>query len=335
MKKTALTTGLYAVALLGSTGAYAQETGFAWEGSIEIGIDSTVDADDSAAELTDTYVSIEVAFEAAFTDRFGAFGTLSLESVTDAEDDRAFEDLGIYVGELGLSYAFGDTVVKAGKISPTFAVAWDEAPGFYGTTLAEDYELSEAIGVSVDTPVGAGGGVLSFAAFYADDTFLSDSVGTRRGRNSADDGGVGNTGQLNNFALQYTQEFGDTTAWVGARILSAGEGDLKDETGFVTGLTHDFGNGFNMIGELAFFDGAGGTDEDATYVTLGGAYSVDDWTFSAATTLIDVEGGTDSMIALGVDRAINDALEVNFGLARFDVGGEKSTALGIAAVYSF
>ncbi len=335
MTKTILAAGLCGLWMAGGTAAQAQEAGFTWEGSLEIGVDATVDADDRNAEVTDTYLTLEAAFEAALTERISAFGGLTLESVTDADDDRAFDDLGLYVSELGLRFGFGETVISAGKISPVFAVAWDEAPGFYGTSLAEDYELSEMIGVTVDTPVGGAGGVLSFAVFYADDTFLSNSIGNKRGRNSVAAGGVGNTGKLNNVALQYTQEFGDTTAWIGARHLSAGEGDVSDETGIVAGLTHDLGNGFDMIGEVAHFNGAGGGDENATYATLGAAYGVNDWTFSATATLVDTENDTDSMIALGVDRALSERVEVNFGVARFDVGGEKSTALGLAAVVSF
>lgn len=300
-----------------------------------MGVDSVVRADDPAAEVTDTYISAEVAFEAAITDRITAFGGLSLDSVTDAEDDRAFEDMGLYVSELGLRFSFGETLVSVGKISPVFAVAWDEAPGFYGTSLAEDYELSEMIGVTVDTPVGAAGGTLSFAVFYADDTALSNSIGEKRGRNSTAAGGVGNTGKLNNVALQYAQEFGNTAAWIGARHLSAGVGDTSDETGIVAGASHDFANGYSMIGEVAHFNNAGGADGDATYATVGGAYALNDWTFSATATLVDAADNTDSMFALGVDRAVTETVEVNFGVARFDVGGEKSTALGLAAVISF
>jgi hypothetical protein len=335
MKKTILTAGLCSLTMAGGSAAFAQEAGFTWEGSLEIGVDSTVDADDPATELTDTYLTLEAAFEAALTNRVSAFGALTLESVTDPIDDRTFDDLGLYVNELGLRFAFGETMVSAGKISPVFALAWDAAPGFYGTSLVEDYELSEMIGVSVDTPLGNAGGTLSFAAFYADDTFLSDSIGTKRGRNSVANGGVGNTGKLNNVAIQYTQEFGTTTAWIGARHLSEGTGDTSDETGIVAGASHDFGNGFDMIAEVAHFNGAGGIDENATYATLGGAYGMDDWTFSATATVIDTENGTDSMIALGVDRALTETVEVNFGLAHFDVGGEKSTSLGLAAVISF
>ena len=236
---------------------------------------------------------------------------------------------------MGLRFDLGGAIVSAGKISPVFGVAWDAAPGFYGTSLAEDYELAEMIGLTAETTLASTGGVLSFAVFYADDTGLSNSVGTKRGRNSVAAGGVGNTSKLNNFAIQYTQEFGATTGWVGARQLSAGTGDVSDENSIIAGLAHDFGNGFDTIFEVAHFSGAGGKDENATYATLGGAYGLGDWTFSSTGTLVDTQSGTDSMIALGVDRALTENSEINFGLARFDVDGVKSTSAGLAAVVSF
>lgn len=334
MKTTLVIAGASALLTVYGHTAHAQERGFTWEGELELGVDSTFDADDPAAEITDTYLSLELAFEAALAERLSLFGGLTLESVLDAADDRTFEDIGLYFNELGLRYAFGETSVSAGKISPVFAVAWDAAPGFYGTALAEDYELSEMIGIAVETPLGAGG--LSVAVFYADDTGLSNSIGTKRGRTNVADGGVGNTGKFNNIALQYGQDFGDTSAWVGARYLSAGQGDVSDETGLVAGLSHDFGNGFDLIGEVAHFNGAGGTNDDATYVTAGASYGLDDWTFSAAATIIDNSSAdTDSLVTLGVDRAITENFEISFGVARFDVGGDRSSAVGLSGILTF
>lgn len=332
MKKTIIFAAASAIST--AQASYAQEAGFTWEGEVELGVDATVSSDDPTAEFSDTYISASLAFEAAIAQRLSLFGELTLESVIDAEDNRAFDDIGLYVAELGLRYNFGDTFVSVGKISPVFAVAWDEAPGFYGDALAGDYELSEMIGASVETPVGPG--ALSFAVFYADDTGLSDSIATKRGRVSVVDGGPGNTGKLDNVALQYTQEFGDTTAWIGARHLSAGDGDISDETGVVAGLTHGFANGFNLITEVAHFNGVGGTDDDATYLTTGLTYTQNVWTFSASTTVIDHSAApTDSMIALGVDRNLAENIDASFGVARFDVEGEKSTAVGLSAVIAF
>ncbi|SFD90884.1 hypothetical protein SAMN04488523_103317 [Sulfitobacter brevis] len=331
MNTTVLLAGSLGLSGLIASGATAQQTGFTWDGSFEIGIDSTLHADDPTTELTDTYGALDLGFEVALGARATIFGALTLESVSDAAKTRHFDDLGFYTSELGLRLAFGDTTVSFGKISPVFGVAWDDAPGFYGSSLAGDYELSEMIGAMVETPLA--GGVLSFASFYADDTFLSDSVGNKRGRNSVAAGGIANTGKHDNFALQWAGTAGMTEYWAGVRHLSAGVGDVSDENGVVAGLAQDFGNGFDGLVELAHFNGAAGTSANATYVTVGGTNTVDRWAFSATSTAIDLsDGGADTMIALGADYTFANDVELNLGLARFDVGGDASTAVGIAAV---
>ena len=331
-----LTAGWAASLMLVAGAAAAQDTGFTWEGSLEVGVDSTVSSDDPAGEITDTYGILEAAFQAAVAERVTLFGGLTLESVTDPEATRSFEDMGLYVSELGLQFEFDAATLSVGKISPVFAAAWDETPGFYGTSLAEDYELSEVIGGSVDYPLGGEGGTLSFAVFYQDDTGLSDSLGTKRGRNTTAAGGAGNTGKLNNASLQWTNSFGPTTVWVGARHLSAGEGDASDETGAVAGLMHDFGNGFDMIAEVAHFDGFAGTGEDATYATLGGSYGVGDWSYSSSVTAIDTDGsGHDRLIALGVDYTLASGVELGAGVGFYDIGGVKSETVGMSVVVPF
>jgi len=324
------------IAAIMTTSVSAQERGFTWEGSVEIGVDSTVASDDPVAEVTDTYVEAEVAFEAAITDQIGLFGGLTLESVTDPIESRQFDDVGVYVKELGLRLDLSPVTLSVGKISPTFAFAWDETPGFYGTSSAEDYELSELIGASLDYAVGNGGGVLSFALFYADNTALSDSLGTKRGRNTTAAGGAGNTGKLNNGSLQWTQEMGRTTYWVGARHLSAGAGDISDETGAVAGLKHDFSNGFDMIAEIAYFDGFGGSGDDVAYATLGGAYSAGNWSYSASLTGIDTSAAsTGHSASLGVDYAFSNRVEVGGGIRFLDAAGVKSQAIGASVVIPF
>tara|TARA_R110002049_G_scaffold23781_6_gene84677 strand:- start:63312 stop:64292 length:981 start_codon:yes stop_codon:yes gene_type:complete len=319
--------------ILAAGNAGAEVTGFTWNGSLELGVDSTVRSDDPTAELTDTYGALDLGFEAVLAPRITAFGALTMESVTDPALSRQFDDMGIYIGELGLRFDLGGADLSVGKISPSFAYAWDETPGFYGTALAEDYELSEAIGAQLDYPVGNSGATLSLAVFFADDTALSRSFGTDRGRNTTAAGGAGNTGKLNNLALQFTQETGDTTWWAGMRHLSAGVGDVSDETGAVAGLKHGFANGVEVITEVAHFDGFGGGGTDATYATLGASYGMGDWAYSASATGIDNAGGSsDNLIALGVDYTFSSGIELGGGVSFTDIGGVKSRNVGMAVV---
>lgn len=335
MKKLMTSTLLAGVSWIGlNAAAHAQDTGpFTWEGAIEIGVESTFDSDDPTAELTDAYTSIELGGEAALSENISVFGAITIESVLDPVDDRAFEDIGLYVSELGVSFDLGPATISAGKLSPAFGTAWDATPGFFGTALAEDYELSEAIGLTAELPVGSTGGTLSFAVFYADDTALSNSIGTRRGRNSVADAGAGNTGKLNNLALQWSQEFGDTAVTIGARHLTAGQGDASDETGFVAGVSHSFGNGLDVIAEVASFEGSGGTTDDATYVTFGGSYGVGNLSYSAAFTQRDITStGKDQLMSVGVDYAFENGMELGGGIAFLDEGGVETSTLGVALV---
>lgn len=298
------------------------------EAELEIGVEAIVDADDTDAEVTDVFLSGELDASFALSDRISIFTTLSFESVTDPERDRAFEDLGLYVGELGLAFDFDAVTVSLGKISTAFGSAWDTAPGYFGADFADEYEIEEVIGVSAEIEIGDG--LLSLSAFYPDDTRLSDSFGTRRGRNDRSEGGVGNTGKLNNFALQYDHAFDATTLHFGLRRLAQGEAD-RDETGFALGVTQALGEDIEFIAEYARFNGWEGEEADASIATIGASLTRGDVTYSAAVSQLRIsDAPTDQLIALGVDYTFENDMTLSMGLARAREEDEDATALGLS-----
>lgn len=305
-----------------------EDTPWSIEAEVEVGVEAITSADDPDAEVTDTFVSIEIEAEVALSERVTLFSSLSLESVTDAEDDRAFEDLGLYVGELGLSFDFDPVTASVGKISPAFGSAWDTAPGYFGADFAEDYELEEMIGLSAEVELGEG--VLTLSAFYPDDTRLSDSFGTRRGRNDPSEGDVGNTGKLNNFALQYDHEFDDTTLHFGLRHLNRGEEDF-DESGAVLGVTHVFGENVEVIAEVAHFSNWEGGDARARIATIGASFAHGDFTYSAALSQRSIsDAPTDRLIALGVDYEFENGMTLSAGFARITEEEEDTDSIGVS-----
>ena len=334
MKTSYLLAGVAGACFMASgTGLKAQDSSrFSYELEIEIGADSVIRSDVAANELTDGYLSADATFEYALSDTVTAFMGLTLESVLAPTGDRVFEDLGLYVGELGLSVGFGNTTVSFGKISPAFGTAWDTAPGFYGTSYAEDYELGEAIGVMAAVELGQG--TLTATVFYADDTALSDSWGTRRGRNSVAAGGAGNTGKLNNVALQYDLELGQTTLHAGARLLSRGMGDAKDERGLSLGVTHAVNDDLSLMAEIAHFDGFGGTTDDALYATLGLSYAQGPITYNAAYSRRDITStGVDNLFSVGLDYEVKPGVTLTSGYGFAREGGADSHMLGAAVVF--
>ncbi|MDX2485819.1 MAG: hypothetical protein QNK42_19420 [Pseudodonghicola sp.] len=319
--------------LFNASGALAQEASrFTWDGEIEIDYESVFDSDVPANEGDTAYGSGEFNAAYALTDRVSIFGGLTFEELEDAGGNTGY---GFYFHELGLQFETGAASFQIGKVSPTFGTAWDSAAGFYGSALAEDYELSEQIGVLAELDLGTAG-TLAMGLFYADDTGLSDSIGFNRGRNSSTAGGAGNTGELNNAALQWSKEWGGTFAYVGARFLTAGTGDVSDETGIVAGLGHSLGNGLDLFGEVATFDGYGGSADNATYATLNAAYAIGELTLSGTYAMRDVDSaGRTDLVSVGAEYELANGMTLGGALARVDEAGVEDRLFGVNLVIPF
>lgn len=326
--RTVTALALGAPIFLCANAALAQ--GFSWEGEIEIANETVLSADDDASEISDTFAEITASGTYTFGNGVEIFTTLLAESLTDATDDRTFENMGVYIEELGVSFGIGEAAtVSVGKLAPAFGTAWDDAAGYFGSTIAEDYELTEQLGVLADVELN-GAGTLSFAVFYADDTNLSRSIGHDRGRTTTADGGAGNTGELDNFTIQWSQETGSTRYHLGVRHLSAGEGDADDEQGFLAGLARSFDGGFDLYGEVASFSNAGGSADDAQYATLTGAYTIGRLTLSGGLVHRDLDNAGDTdLFTLGADYEFGNGFTAGGGVARVDEDGTKSTVLGV------
>lgn len=313
--------------------ATAAQAEFTWEGEIEIGNEQIISSDVAANEIRDTYATITATGTYTFGNGIALFSTLTAESVTDATADRSFDDIGLYVEELGLSFGIGEaTTVSIGKLHPVFGTAWDDAAGFFGGTLAEDYELAEQIGVLADVELD-GAGTLSFGIFYADDTGLSRSAWFDRGRNTAAAGGAGNTGELDNFAIQWAHSVGATRFHIGARHLSASAGDVDDEQGFVAGIGHSFADGFDVFAEVASFSNFGGGADDATYATLNAAYGIGQWTLSGTLAHRDLDSAGDTdLISVGADYEFQNGMTLSGALAQVEDTGVADTTLGVSLI---
>ncbi|MEM8973027.1 MAG: hypothetical protein AAGD43_13285 [Pseudomonadota bacterium] len=250
--------------------------------SVEFQSDNTYKADDASAELSDTFTTTELGATFHLAPFFQIVGSFVLEPVLDPTGDRVFEDHGAYAEELYAKFVFSDIGISVGKYNPAFGRAWDATPGIYGVDFAEDYELTERLGVSVGYEFAAGGlgGIALTASLYkVDDTNLSRSILTSRDpeKTRRSDGGPSNTDGLESFALN--AEIADVMKSgigvnVGYRSQAKGIGpdDVDDERGFVAGIfgEHKMHNlKFEWIVEGANFNNADATSADKTYVTAG------------------------------------------------------------------
>lgn len=314
---------------------------------LEIGNDLTFDSDDPANELNDLFFTGELAVLVGLTHWLSINGGLTLESVLDPlpATDRYFGDLGLYVDTLNVQVDVGNVTVVVGKFGPGFGTAWDVTPGVYGVDFAEDYELSEMIGFGGSATfenMYLGAVVVGVNVFFVDTTFLSDSAFTSRGRVRLGDGGVANTEQLNNFSI--TIDGSDIPSaegffWhVGYFHLEPGTGDVSDENGYVFGLgtEHELPNGVVIAanGEIAYFDGAGGTLDDAIYLTGGFSVAHGPWHGDIAGTArtFNVAGGPDvndyiAQISAGYE--FENGVDLSAGLSTWRDGGVRGNTFGL------
>lgn len=119
-----------------------------------LGDDFTFRSNDPGAEINDLFPEAALAVKIGLTPIFSINAGLTLEPVRDPEpfEDRVFRDIGLYVDTLNLQADVDNLSLVAGKFGPGFGRAWDNTPGIYGTSFAEDYELSEQIASARPTP---------------------------------------------------------------------------------------------------------------------------------------------------------------------------------------
>jgi len=321
--------------------AHADDGPLTAEFTVEIQNDTVFDANAPGAELSDTFATIEGAFALSFGPRTSLGATLVIEPVMGPAGDRFFEDHGLYAEELYLAHDFGGAELVLGKFNPGFGAAWDVAPGIYGVDFAEDYEIAEMLGAAVNIPFEAGGGehVLQLAAFRADRTFLSDSLGTSRGPLRRAAGGVANTSGVESFSLSLGGAFGATTYNLGYQHQARGPGDVADQSGVVIGATHSIESGgqeIEILGELAWFEDFGGTPNAALYATLGAAVPVGPVTLSGVLAVREIDTLPDDRLAtitaeFALAKNVTGAIGYRYG----DEGGVRSHALGTLVVLEF
>ncbi|WP_133176203.1 hypothetical protein [Pelagivirga sediminicola] len=327
--------------LMSAVPALALEYGpFTAEISVEIENDTVVDASDPALEISDTYATIEAAIAMAIGTSSSLNLGLTFEPIIDATRDRAFEDHGLYAEEFYFNHDFGAAEIILGKFNPAFGVAWDEAPGVFGTDFAEDYQLTEQIGGAVLIPfdIGASNNYLSVALFNADRSILSKSLGRRRGQNSLPVGGVGNTSGPESIAVSLNGEIGETTYNIGVQNLARGAGDTHDQTGAVIGMAHtyDLGRPVALLAEMAYFTDFGGTSASARYGTVGLAAPFGPVTMSAVYTNRDIEGArTDHLATLAGEVELATNLFASLGYRYGFEDGDETHTIGTVIAYQF
>lgn len=212
----------------------------------------------------------------------------------------------MFAEEIKLNFESGPWAAWAGKFNPGFGSAWDYGRGIWSEDFAEDYEITEKLGIGAAYTFEtqhSGNHTLSATTFFADTTFLSDSVITKRPRVKLSDGGASNTEDFGSFTVALDGEtlggVENLSYHLGFRFL--GEEDAApgagtdDETGvaaninYATPISDDVA--VDILLEYAGIQNFGGAaNTDHNYYTASIVTTImEDWNVTAGYTLRDID----------------------------------------------
>lgn len=323
------------------------------EGVFEIQSDNNVESDDPDAELSDTFNTTEADVRWIFNSIFSLNAHFTMEPVADPGpgDSRVFEDHGLYAEEFYAAFQLGPVRLVGGKFNASFGQAWDLAPGIYGTDFAEDYELVERVGVAAEIEsrqTALGKLLLRGNAFRADRSFLTHSAFNDRGAVVLGDGGVSNTDDLDSFSV--TLDGSDIPGvkglnyHLGYRSQRRGVTDVADERGYVAALfgEREWGDKkFEWITEFTYLDNAEGTQDELTYLTVGGVLTFRE-KYNIAVSVTDrqrdVAGGPDLddySFQVSAGKELGNGWTADIGYKNFVDGGVDNHTIGFLLAKSF
>jgi hypothetical protein len=334
---------------LADGGSYPNITG---EVGFEVQNDFNFDSEDPNAEQNELGGVVAPVINVNFNPNLTLTTGLTLEAVRDPgpREDRVFQDHGVFVDTLMLSWANDDFEVYGGKFAPNFSIGYDAAGGVYGTDLlGDDVELSELIGAGGAFALGEGGMgalTLSGSVFFIDRTFLSESFITNRGRTNLAAGGPGNTELPESFALALDGEavpgLDGMRYHVGFARLAVNNGD--DEIRATAGAewAFDAGNDVTLtpLVEYVRFWNAGGVGaESRNYYTLSLVAETGPWNVALAGTAKDVDvdnaNGTtfDHQVQLSAGYAFDNGFTLDVGYKHATAANISTQTLGAIVTY--
>lgn len=323
------------------------------EVAFELENDWNYKSDDRSNLNNDLYLKVEPSATVRLAQGWSVFGHAVMEPVGSVAkfEHRVFEDIGLYVEELFFEFSADRFGAKAGKLNAGFGVAWDRAPGLYGTDLAEDYEISERIGLVGVWNIFSGeygDHTVSGATFFADTTIFSESFFRGRGDTREEDGGSSNTESfkssvvaVNGSRIPGMGKFGYHAAFM---RQAAGVGNASDEKSFALAgySSFDLGDGltFEPLAEIVRqIDQGGNIGLDRSYIVLAGQFLWKGWNLALSATerYIDnttTANNTDSHFQVSAGYEFDFGLAVDVGWKVSEDSGTETRTLGILAAYA-
>lgn len=331
------------------------DPGFSGEVDAQVQNNSVFSSDNPDDERSVVFTKIEPTVSYGFTDHLSVQAHMVFEPVQDVDPGKNsyFDNEGLYVQELTVRYDTDRYGFYAGKFNPSFGFMFEQGPSIYGNDFAQDYEVTERLGVGGYYVFGdertTGLHTLSANLFRADTTFLSRSTITTRGQLHRADGGVSNTSAPLSFSLGLDSEdicgIDGLDTHLSYRNQRPGDSDngLDSEQGYAAGFTYTRPLTSRLDG-LAQFEWAGirnadGSSDDIDYASSSLTFTLDhSWKFTGAYSqrTTDVSGGDtvrDHLSEVTVGYDFSSGIGVNLGYVTAEEDNVDRQGVGLLMTY--
>ncbi len=337
-----------------------------FQGSLttEIFSDHVFRADDPGDEISDTFGELTLSAVAFFATEFYLESVFVLKPLKDGlpGEGRFFDDHGISIDTLSLTYEQESFWISAGKGKANFGIAHGDAAGIWAVDFPLDlYAAKNKLGLAGTFNLqseSAGSHSFYLSTFYLDTSGLSRTWITRSGPNRLEDGGPSNTEGLDSFSfaidgsnmpilqkfryhiagmMQKTERLLDASGTpVPAaeiddeyRVAVAGEWSvvqLGERTSFSP-----------LVEYVRFWNARGFRDDKEDHLTVALAFYRDQWNATVATNYIRLDDGiaedeiTQWELSLGY--TFDNGIKLDGGYRYQDIFGESTHTTGFAFGY--
>lgn len=197
-------------------------------------------------------------------EQFDKATEITRRAAVNGGGDRSFEDHGLFIEELNISYENDKYSLILGKFNPNFATAWRWDRGIWSHEISENYRQVEKLGFqgiySAGDSAKEGNYKFGYAIFKNDRKNLDNSLITKRDSNSKSDAIPGDDSLLQSYLLSLDVDFDFSedenlsyhfsylNSAVNANATSIDYSKINDQKSFSTAINYKYpiNNHFNI-----------------------------------------------------------------------------------------
>ena len=184
--------------------------------------------------------------------------------------DRSFENEGIAIEELNITYDGKKNAVILGKFDLNFGTAWRWDRGIWAHKIAQNYRQQEKLGLSGLYRAGdiekTGSYIFGYSLFTNDRKNLDNAMITGRDSNSKSDSAPGSERSLESYLAsvdikfdfgkfeKLSYHFAYINAAVNAKTSAVTANKIDDEKGYVLGMNYHVPLSTNLFSEKILLD---------------------------------------------------------------------------------